>query len=128
MPDRSRILRLALATLFIGAGTLHFVETDLYAQVVPDALPAPRLLVHLSGAAEIAGGVGLLVPKLRRAAGVGLILLLVSVFPANVAMALDPANSPIDAPEWLLWARLPLQPLLMWLVWLAAREPRRRPG
>lgn len=128
VPDRHQILRLALATLFVGAGALHFLETELYVRVVPDALPAPRLLVHVSGAAEIAGGIGLLVPRLRRAAGIGLILLLVAVFPANVAMALDPASSPVDVPHWLLWARLPLQPLLMWLVWLVAIGPRRRHG
>lgn len=128
MPARHQVLRAALAALFVGAGVLHFVETARYVVIVPDFLPAPRLLVHVSGAAEIAGGIGLLVPAVRRAAAIGLVLLLAAVFPANVAMALDPASSPVDVPAWLLWARLPLQPLLMWLVWRAAREPGQPPG
>lgn len=123
MPGRLVILRLALAALFVGAGILHFLETALYAEIVPGFLPAPRLLVYASGAAEVAGGIGLLVPRVRRWAAIGLILLLVAVFPANVAMALDPASSPVDLPAWLLWARLPLQPLLMWLVWRSVQEP-----
>lgn len=124
-PRPTTLLRLGLAAFFIAAGAMHFAKTELYVEAVPDALPAPRLLVHVSGAAEVAGGIGLLLPPpVRRFAAIGLIALLVAVFPANVAMALDPASAPIDAPAWVLWARLPLQPLLMWLVWRSVREPR----
>lgn len=110
-----------MATLFVGAGVLHLVAPDPYVAIVPDVLPMPELLVLVSGIAELAGGVGLLVPRLRRAAAVGLVALLVAVFPANVAMALDPAGAPGDLPAWLLWARLPLQPALAYAVWRAGR-------
>ena len=94
--------------------------------MVPRWLPAPLLLVQVSGVCELAGAAGLLWPPTRRAAGWGLLALLVAVFPANVEM-LRAAHGH-GAPGWqqaVLWLRLPLQPLLGWWVWTAAaRGPR----
>jgi uncharacterized membrane protein len=104
-----------LAALFVGAGLLHFVHPAPYLRIMPPALPAPRLLVALSGAAEVAGGLGLLLPATRRAAAWGLVALLLAVFPANVYML--QMHEVLHLPAWALWARLPLQPLLMWGVW-----------
>ena len=104
-----------LAALFVGAGLLHFLKPTLYLRIMPPALPAPRLLVALSGAAEVVGGLGLLLPATRRAAAWGLLALLLAVFPANVYMLQIYAQ--LHIPAWALWARLPLQPLLMWWVW-----------
>ena len=82
------------------------------------------MLVYLSGAAEIAGGVGLLVPRLRRAAGIGLLLLLVAVFPANIYMAVADVSLPnTHVPQWALWLRLPFQFAFMAWVWFVMREP-----
>ena len=83
---RREAARTTLALFFVAAGTLHFVVPAYYQAIVPSYLPSPATLVAVSGAAEIAGGAGLLVPRLRQAAGVGLIVLLVLVLPANVAM------------------------------------------
>ncbi len=82
---------------------------------MPPALPAPRLLVLLSGAAEVAGGLGLLLPATRWLAAWGLLALLLAVFPANAYML--QLHEQLHIPQWALWARLPLQPLLMWAVW-----------
>ncbi len=49
----------------------------------------------------------------------GLLAFLVAVFPANVYMV--GLAGQLHIPAWVLWARLPLQPLLMWAVWRAAR-------
>lgn len=117
-PASRRWLRAGLALLFVGAGVLHFVRPETYLRIMPPALPAPSLLVLLSGAAEVAGGLGLLLPATRRAAGWGLLALLVAVFPANLYMV--GLAGALHIPAWVLWARLPLQPLLMWLVWRAA--------
>ena len=118
-PAGRRWLRYGLALLFVGAGLLHFIRPETYLRIVPPALPAPRLLVLLSGAAEVAGGLGLLLPATRRWAGWGLLALLVAVFPANVYMM--GLAGPLHIPAWVLWARLPLQPLLMWAVWRARK-------
>ena len=110
-----------LAVLFVAAGVLHFLRPAAYASIVPPALPYPLALVYISGVAEILGGLGLLVPGLRPWAGVGLIALLVAVFPANVYMALAPERAGFGvAPVWL-WLRLPLQAVLIAWVWWAAR-------
>lgn len=105
-----------LAAFFVFTGVTHFVRPRLFTAIVPPSLPAPGLLVALSGAAEVAGGLGLLVGPLRPAAGVGLLLLLVAVFPANVFMARNAERFRRIAPPWALWTRLPLQPVLMAVV------------
>ena len=112
-----------MAILYIIAGTLHFVVTSHYTAIMPPYLPAHRTLVLLSGAAEIAGGLGLLFPSTRRAAAWGLVALLVAVMPANIYMVTAHQSFP-NIPLWALWLRLPLQlPLLFW-AWLYTRpEP-----
>lgn len=113
---------LLLAALFIGAGVLHFVSPEPFDRIVPPGLPlTARTATLLSGAAELAGGLGLLHPATRPAARLGLLALLVAVFPANVYMA-QQAERFEPLPAWGLWARLPLQPLLMWAVWRAGRR------
>lgn len=88
---------------------------------MPSWLPQPEALVAISGAAEVLGGMGLLIPQTRRAASFGLVALLVAVFPANVQMALDPEGAGRGISPALLYARLPLQPLLAWIVLRAGR-------
>jgi uncharacterized membrane protein len=109
--------RWALAALFLGSGTLHFVAPGPFVRIVPPFLPWPGALVAISGAAELAGAVGLLTVRWRRLAAVGLVALLVAVFPANVYMAMRG----MMLPAWILWARLPLQGLLIWWVWVTGR-------
>ena len=119
--ERPALLAPILGIVFIVAGVLHFARPAPYVSIVPPWLPDPELLVALSGVAEVLGGAGLLIPRTRRPAAIGLIALLVAVFPANVQMAIDPSGAGRGVPDPLLWARLPLQPLLAWLVWRAAR-------
>jgi uncharacterized membrane protein len=110
------ISRYLLALFFIIAGTNHFLSPETYLAMMPPWLPAHELLNHISGAAEIAGGIGLLIPKTRKAAAIGLILLLVAVFPANLNVALNGWPG-VDLPRWILIARLPLQ--LLFVAWVA---------
>ena len=109
------------AVAFLVAGALHFIVPAAYVAIMPPYLPSPLPLVLLSGLLEILGGAGLLVPSLRKVAGVGLIVLLVAVLPANVEM-LRQANAREAGifVQAVCWLRLPLQPLLMWWVWRVA--------
>ncbi len=120
-------LRWLLTLFVVTAGVSHFTDPAPFVGMVPAALPAPLLLVYVSGAAEIAGGLGLILPQTRRLAAWGLIALFVAVFPANVNMAVNhlPLGTKVVAPA-LLWARLPLQALLIaWAYWYTrASAPR----
>jgi uncharacterized membrane protein len=102
--------------VFVGAGLLHFLFPKPYVAMMPRRLPAHRELVYASGVAEIAGGIGLLAPRTRRAAGLWLILTMLGVFPANVHMAVN-ADRFARFPAWALWARLPLQGVV--IAWVA---------
>jgi uncharacterized membrane protein len=113
-----------LGAVYVAAGTLHFVRPRMYEAIVPDLLPAPRELVYASGVAEIAGGLAVLNERTRAAGGWWLIATLLGVFPANVHMALE-AERYADIPEPLLWARLPLQGLLIAWVYRVAVRGRR---
>ena len=112
-----RVGRLLLSATFVLAGLNHFLRPRLYRAIIPPYLPAPDALVSISGYAEIVLGSLVLVPRARRAAGLGLIALLVAVFPANIHMALHPHLYP-RIPRWLLWLRLPFQGVFaVWVYW-----------
>jgi uncharacterized membrane protein len=111
-----------LAGFFVGGGVNHFVSSPAYRAIVPPALKEhDKLVVDVSGVAEVLGGIGVLLPRTRRASGLGLIALLVAVFPANLYMAREPERFK-QIPRWALYARLPLQPLMMWWAWRATRD------
>jgi uncharacterized membrane protein len=120
------ILRWLLTLFMVGAGVNHFVDPAPYVGMMPEVLPAPLALVYVSGAAEIVGGLGLILPATRRLAAWGLIALLIAVFPANVNMALHhlPLGTRV-VPSWALWARLPLQLVLVAWAYSFTRPPRR---
>jgi uncharacterized membrane protein len=115
--SRSRRL---LAIFFIGGGVNHFVIPRTYESIVPPGFGDPKQLVAISGVAEVAGGLGMLLKPTRGSAGVGLLALLAAVFPANLYMARNPERF-AKIPRAALYARLPLQPLMMWWVWRATR-------
>ena len=108
-----------LGVTFMAAGALHFVRPRTYEAIMPRYMPAHRELVYASGVAELAGGVGVLHPRTRRAAGWWLIATLVAIFPANVEMAVH-AERFKQFPPAALWARLPLQGVLIAWAWLTA--------
>jgi uncharacterized membrane protein len=114
-----------LAAFFTLAGTMHFVIPRSYEAIMPPYVPRHREAVAVSGVAEIAGGLAVIPPRSRRYAGLWLVAVLAAVFPANLHMALHPDQieglDPKRVPRWALWARLPLQPLIMVWAWRATR-------
>lgn len=121
MTTRTRsILRWVATVFFVAAGANHFVNPAPYLAMMPAEIPIGwhGALNVVSGTAEILGGLGLILPATRRLAAWGLILLLIAVFPANINMAVnDLPLGTTRVPAWLLWARLPLQVVMV--VWVS---------
>ena len=110
------------AVLYVLVGTLHFVKPEPYLKIMPPWIPWPEVAVMVSGVAEVIGGIGMAIPKFRRAAAWWLVALLVAVFPANVHMAMHPVEAGAGAIQPLfLWMRLPVQALLIWWVLWCSR-------
>jgi uncharacterized membrane protein len=101
------------------AGLNHFLNPEFYVSIMPSYLPAHRELVYASGVAEMLGAAAVMYPRTHRVGGWFLIAVLVGVFPANVHMALNAEDYP-NIPLWVLLARLPLQALFVYWVWVAA--------
>lgn len=117
-----RLALLGLAAFFTLAGVNHFVAPAAYVSIMPPYLPAHRELVWLSGVLEVAGGLAVLVPRLRARAGWALVVLLVVIFPANIHMAMNPGSFP-SIPAWALYARLPFQLVFaVWAYWATRPE------
>jgi uncharacterized membrane protein len=116
-------LRVLLAHFFVAVGVLHFVHPHFFEQIVPPYLPWPLALVYVSGYFEIPGGCCIMIPTVRRAAGWGLIALLVAVFPANIHMAVNDVRvDGVATPPLFLWLRLPLQLVFCAWVWCCMRD------
>lgn len=109
---------LVVAAYFLIGGVMHFINPDFFAAIMPPWLPYHLEIVWISGAFEILGGLGLLLPKTRLLAGYGLIALTIAVTPANIHMAMNPDLFP-DAKPALLYLRLVLQVFLLWLIWFS---------
>lgn len=113
------IAAVVLGVLFIVSGSAHFLRTEFYLRMMPPYIPAHLLLVQISGIFEILGGIGLIVPRTRGVAAIGLIALLIAVFPANIQMALHPDLYRDIGPASAFFIRLPLQLVAIYLVWWA---------
>jgi uncharacterized membrane protein len=110
---RTAALVFVFLWFFIG-GIAHFAATQTEMRIVPPYIPAPRATVLISGVFELLGAMGVLLPRLRAAAGAGLLLLTLAVTPANVYMLQHWDLFPV--PYWALVARLPLQLVLLWAI------------
>ena len=114
--ERNRaISRAVLATIYFVAGVAHLSRPSTFLLITPSWVPFPRDVILGTGLCELAGAGGLLSPRLRRAAGVGLALYAVCVFPANIKHAVDglPAGQ-VQLGWWYHAPRLALQPVLVW--------------
>ncbi|MGA1835468.1 DoxX family membrane protein [Herbiconiux sp. 11R-BC] len=119
------VLRILIALVFIGMGVNHFVPRSARTMAAmippwlrPDGRVTPLTLVYITGVCEIAGGIGLLVPQTRLAAGIALVLFLACVFPANAYAA--GRRDRFGALAIPFWPRLAGQVVLAALVLLVA--------
>lgn len=107
----------ALVIMFLFTGTSHFTNMKYdFAAMIPPPLPNDLWVIYLTGMFEIAGALGLLIPRTRKLTGICLVLLLVALFPANVYAALSeiPLRGEAATP---LWIRTPMQLLYIGMVW-----------
>ncbi len=115
VPSARLAMRWLMAAFYLGAGLLHLRSPDAFLPIVPGWVPAPREVVLLTGVAEIAGAIGLLVPRFRKAAGIGLALYALCVLPANIKHAIEGvALAGLPSTWWYHAPRLALQPVLIW--------------
>ncbi|MBA4042340.1 MAG: hypothetical protein C0474_11225 [Sphingobium sp.] len=125
-----------LALAYGAAGVAHLRAPAGFLAITPDWVPAPALVIAVTGWCEITGAVGLLVPRLRWWAGVALAAYAVCVFPANIKHAVDavPIGGVVLGPDYHV-PRLLLQPMLVWWAlwaggvtdWPWRRRPRAAP-
>jgi uncharacterized membrane protein len=113
-----------LVIMFLFTGASHFTSMKYdFAAMIPAPLPDDLWVIYLSGVLEIAGAIGLLIPRTRKVAGICLVLLLVALFPANVNAALNEIPLRGEAPT-PLWLRAPMQLLFIGMVWWTSiKEP-----
>lgn len=114
----------ALVITFLFTGTSHFTSMKYdFAAMIPAPLPNDLWVIYLTGVLEVAGAIGLLIPRTRKLAGVCLAVYLVAVFPANVYAALNEVPIRGEAPT-PLWVRGPMQLLYVGMLWWTSiKEP-----
>ena len=120
--------RIAAAGAFILIGISHLATPEKMVYMVEGWLPYAHEFVVVSGIAEIAGGIGVLLPRFQRWAAWGLILLLVVMFPANINVAVNQLPPPggLPASPFYVWSRLLFQPVyILWIWWSALRKDNR---
>ena len=115
-----KVLLFAFSIFFIGAGLDHLVNPEFYLSIMPPIFPMHSEAVLISGVLEIVGGIAVLMPGLRRAAGWGIFVLLIAVYPANIYMALNPELF-TSIHSGFLYFRLPLQFLFLYWAYSVTR-------
>lgn len=120
--DWPQRMRLAMAVALIAVGSDHWLNPGRYLPMMPPWIPLHLELVLFTGAAEIAGALGLMWARTRSLAGLALAAYFVAVFPANIHNALNGlAVEGLPQASWYYWARLPFQPLAIWWALFSAR-------
>ena len=127
MKTIKQVLLWLMGLVYIAAGANHFLSPDFYLPMMPRYLPLHPELVFLSGVAEIAVGLGVLIPQTRVWAAWGTIAVLLAVYPANIHVALNnvPIGDPPEALGAMNYVRLPFQfVLIAWAWWYTRPEEK----
>jgi uncharacterized membrane protein len=116
------LTRLLLAAIYAPFGVVHVIAPHGFLAIMPPGVPFPRAVVIFTGLCEIAGAIGLLVPRTRHLAGIMLALYAACVWPANIWHAFSGVSVPPLPSSW--WYHGPrlllLQPLFIWApLWAA---------
>jgi len=106
-----------MGLVYVLAGINHFRNPRLYLKIIPPYFSNPKLINQLSGLAEILLGVGVCISQLSSIAAIGIIILLIAVFPANLHMYQN-VKARLGLPKWLTLLRLPIQLILIYWAYL----------
>jgi len=106
-----------MAGIYSIAGIMHFVTPKTYMKIMPPAIPYPKTMVMISGVFELLFGIALLFDATQSYAAIGLILLLIAVFPANIYMAKRMYQKQ-SKNRWIAYLRLPLQFVLIYWAYI----------
>lgn len=109
------VLRWLLAAAYLLVGIVHLRSPGGFLPIVPDWVPYPIETILLTGICEIAGAIGLLTGRFRRAAAIGLAAYAVCVFPANIKHAVEGVMVGGVQLDWRYHVpRLAFQPVFVW--------------
>ncbi len=112
------ILIVISSIFYTITGIKHFIESDYFLSIIPPYLPFHIELVYISGFFEILFGLMILFPKYRYYGSIGLIFLLIAVFPANIYLAQSKeAQEAIGTSQQIAIWRLPIQGILIWIAY-----------
>ena len=113
---------------YFVVGIKHFTDVNFFASIMPPYIPFHEFFIYLSGFFEILFGFLLLFMKTRKVAGIGLIYLLVFIFPANIHLYLsEVAQKALSITQNDALIRLPFQLPLMVIAYWHAEENSSRP-
>lgn len=112
-----KLLRMFIAAIFTGAGILHFTNESGFRKIVPHYLPLRKTAVLITGVFEIIFGLTLFIRRPGQTMKKAMNAFLLAVFPANIYMARKQVPlGDLHLPKWILYARLPLQFVLMKII------------
>lgn len=104
---------ISMSVLFISAGLYHFINPKMYEKIIPPFF-IPKKMINIGvGLLEVLLGVGLLFTTTQSISALGIIILLIAVFPSNLYMCMNQKAS-LGVPKVILYLRLPLQFLLIY--------------
>lgn len=121
MSNLRKVLLGFLVLLFVASGIGHFIIPTVYQQIMPPYLPYQIPLIYFSGVCELLFGIGLVFPQTRSKAAWLIIAMLAAVYPANIQMFIK-FNQEHNPYLWFAILRLPLQIVLIWMVWLFTKK------
>lgn len=106
-----------MALIYVIAGIMHFVRPKMYLRILPSYLPGHKLLVIISGVAEIIIGIAICFSATKNLAIYAIIVMLTFFLPAHFHMLFNKKAS-MGIAKWVLIARIPLQfALMFWAYW-----------
>lgn len=115
------VFKYLLGILLVFGGVAHFTKTEFYLKAMPTYLPFHEFIVYASGVLEVVLGVLLVISKTTRKAAIGIIILFIAIFPANINMYLNHTDFP-EMSETALLIRLPIQLILIAWAYIYARK------